>query len=137
MTTATYRAAVDFVKDEAPCKCGDCEWHGYTAATTDIEDCILTPGDESPVGRCPECGTLAYLVKPNALASVVREAENDESGAGFWLVVRTTSGKILRGPILGTADQIEREAGVRMDVHGEERTVFIAAEYAETVEIEW
>lgn len=29
-----------------------------------IGDCMLTPGDGSPVGRCPETGDLVYLDRP-------------------------------------------------------------------------
>ncbi|MEX3929783.1 hypothetical protein AB4Y36_38230 [Paraburkholderia sp. BR10936] len=61
MTTHAYTAEIDYVKDDAPCHCGDCAWHGTAAQTCDIEDCMLTPGDPSPVGRCPDCDALAYL----------------------------------------------------------------------------
>jgi len=27
----------------------------------EIRDCVLTPGDPSPAGRCPDCEALAYL----------------------------------------------------------------------------
>jgi hypothetical protein len=64
MTTDTYTALVDGVDDNAPCHCDDCDWTGIASDTKDIEDCILTPGDGSPVGRCPECDTLAYVSKP-------------------------------------------------------------------------
>jgi hypothetical protein len=55
---------VDGVEDDAPCSCSDCDWQGPASATRNVEDCVLTPGDPSPVGRCPECDTLAYVDKP-------------------------------------------------------------------------
>lgn len=71
MTTETYTAMVDGVDDNAPCACEDCGWKGAAVETKDIEDCVLTPGDQSPVGRCPECDTLAYIVKPEPDVSKV------------------------------------------------------------------
>ena len=47
-----------------PCKCGSCGWRGMASDVLEIEECNLTPGDPSPVGRCPsaeECGSLVYL----------------------------------------------------------------------------
>jgi hypothetical protein len=64
MTTDTYTALVDGVDDDAPCSCSDCDWRGRAVLTNDIEDCVLTPGDASPVGRCPACDSLAYIDKP-------------------------------------------------------------------------
>lgn len=29
-----------------------------------IEGCVLTPGDPSPIGRCPHTGELVYLDRP-------------------------------------------------------------------------
>lgn len=44
--------------------CGnDCGWEGSASETHDINDYYLVPGDETPAGRCPECGGLAFLQK--------------------------------------------------------------------------
>lgn len=52
-------------EDSAPCVCGGgCGWHGTAQWLDEIEDCSLTPGDPSPAGRCPRCGSLAYLDRP-------------------------------------------------------------------------
>lgn len=65
MTSFAYRAEVEEPDPGTPAKCGGCDWIGTAFDTTDIEECTLTPGDPSPVGRCPdpECGALAYIVK--------------------------------------------------------------------------
>ncbi len=61
MTTSRYRATVDHVDDCQPSCCGNCGWVGVAADTAEIEECALTPGDPSPVGRCPECDSIAYV----------------------------------------------------------------------------
>jgi len=58
-----YKALIDGIEDDAPCRCEDCEWVGVFTDLAPIEDCCLTPGDPSPAGRCPECDTLAYVVQ--------------------------------------------------------------------------
>lgn len=76
MTTAAYRVVEVEDAGASPCSCDSCDWEGPASSTTDVEDCCLTPGDASPVGRCPECSSLAYLAKPlrekNALAAVMK-----------------------------------------------------------------
>lgn len=47
--------------DDALCLCENCDWRGPFSALAEPEGAILTAGDPSPAGRCPECGTLAYL----------------------------------------------------------------------------
>jgi hypothetical protein len=47
--------------DAAPIHCEDCKWNGRVNDVGRVEDCSLTPGDASPVGRCPKCETLVYL----------------------------------------------------------------------------
>ena len=61
MTTLFY--FVDEVDDmgNTPCSCGSCEWTGTASEVTEVEGCALTPGHPSPVGRCPECDSLAYV----------------------------------------------------------------------------
>lgn len=56
-----YTAAVDAPPGATPCTCGDCGWTGPFFTLAAIGDCSLTPGDPSPAGRCPACGTLAYV----------------------------------------------------------------------------
>ena len=60
-----YMATTEFFKAEAAtaCRCDNCDWHGMADALLAIGDAILTPGCEVPAGRCPECETLAYVVK--------------------------------------------------------------------------
>jgi len=64
MTTGAYRVAEVDAADNAACTCDNCGWTGTADATAEIEDCALTPGDPSPVGRCPECDWLAYVDRP-------------------------------------------------------------------------
>lgn len=60
----SYTAEVQHVSDETKivCACENCQWTGMASDLKPIDDCILTPGDASPAGRCPECETLAYVV---------------------------------------------------------------------------
>ena len=61
--SGSYIAFIEGPDDETPCECEDCDWQGPFSALAGIGDCILTPGDPSPAGRCPRCETLAYVVK--------------------------------------------------------------------------
>jgi hypothetical protein len=45
---------------EVDCECG---WKGWTEHVLAIDGCSLTPGDPSPVGRCPKCDCLVYVEK--------------------------------------------------------------------------
>lgn len=56
----SYTVAEVWIRDEARCECGNCEWQGRADETEEIGDCALTPGDPSPAGRCPECQALVY-----------------------------------------------------------------------------
>lgn len=60
MRDADYLASIDHRAENYNCTCGDCDWSGDVDELDIIEGCSLTPGDPSPAGRCPECGTLAY-----------------------------------------------------------------------------
>jgi hypothetical protein len=62
------------------------DWDGDTPVTgsgvkgltvlmvTPVGECCLTPGDPSPIGRCPETGDLVYLDRP---ADRARDAAAD------------------------------------------------------------
>jgi len=58
-----YKVLIEFAGDplEIDCECGSCDWKGKAAFVDPIEHAVLTPGDPSPAGRCPECGSLAYV----------------------------------------------------------------------------
>lgn len=66
MTTEAYEVAeVDQGHEETdPCGGCGCGWYGTADEAADIGDCSLTPGDSSPVGRCPKCKSLVYLDRP-------------------------------------------------------------------------
>jgi len=55
-----YTAEID-LEEGAACVCGSCDWVGVMEDLVEIRDCVLTPGDPSPAGRCPDCEALAYL----------------------------------------------------------------------------
>lgn len=68
-----YTVSLAPADENAMCQCGAC---GYQCPMTDldpIDNCALTPGDQSPAGRCPDktdedgeiCGALCYVVKPD------------------------------------------------------------------------
>lgn len=145
MTTTTYRAEVDHVEDDTPCYCGDCDWHGVAQATKDVEDCTLTPGDASPVGRCPECDSLAYLYDKasRVLVAAVTEANKPEhDGNPYLLVLHMKSGHVLRGAVMSDARYIEEAGYMRLEVWEPQggstgRHIFISAGHVETAEIEW
>ncbi len=73
---ATYYATVehDNHPEEIACVCDSCTWRGPASDLNEINDAVLTPGHESPAGRCPDCAALAYVDKPGAseLADLVR-----------------------------------------------------------------
>lgn len=52
------------LSDETSCTCGNCSWIGPISQSDEVLDAILTPGDEVPAGRCPDCEALVYVVKP-------------------------------------------------------------------------
>ena len=56
-----FKAYIDEPEEGAIAGCENCSWSGPAQSVDDIGDCILTPGDPSPVGRCPDCGSLAYI----------------------------------------------------------------------------
>lgn len=55
---------------DRPCHCQNCGWRFMERQLKcDLEEIPnlterLEPGGEVPIGECPECGSLAYLVKP-------------------------------------------------------------------------
>ena len=63
MTTSSYVVAEVEDAGEAHCTCG-CGWTGTAEKVANIKSCALTPGDPSPVGRCPDCDVLVYLDRP-------------------------------------------------------------------------
>lgn len=48
----------------APVACQSCDWRGKAGDATYACDYVLTPGDPSPAGRCPECECTVYLDRP-------------------------------------------------------------------------
>jgi hypothetical protein len=59
-----YKVANDKPADDTMCQCGDCGAVNRFVDLKPIGDCSLTPGDPSPAGRCSECESLSYVVKP-------------------------------------------------------------------------
>jgi len=59
----SYTAIIEFSDKPSriECECFDCDWKGTAADLKDIGSAVLTPGDPSPAGRCPECEELVYL----------------------------------------------------------------------------
>ena len=64
MTTGAYYVAEVEDAEDAPCTCSNCGWKGSAKDVAEIKDCVLTPGDSSPVGRGPDCDALVYLETP-------------------------------------------------------------------------
>lgn len=63
---------LDSLDRVALCRCGNCGTETPLEKLAPIADAHLriTPGEETPAGECPECGALAYLVKPEPAATV-------------------------------------------------------------------
>lgn len=59
------------------CQCGNCNWRGKELELGCDLDLIpdinerLDPGGEVPVGECPECHSLAYVVKREEARAVL------------------------------------------------------------------
>ena len=95
MDTSVYTATLDMPGHALPCACSSCAWTGATNALVEIVDCALTPGDASPAGRCPECGSLAYLDRTEDrardvapyLLRVLRQIQEGSAENGRWLAV--------------------------------------------------
>lgn len=60
MTTKLY---LNDTKGTRDVHCGNCDWTGVEADAGPLwdPDFRLSPGDEIPVGECPECSALCYL----------------------------------------------------------------------------
>jgi hypothetical protein len=56
-----YRVDSVEVMKGAKVVCGGCDWEGTVEDVIEIDECILTAGDASPAGRCPECEALVYV----------------------------------------------------------------------------
>lgn len=61
-----YVVEIDTPVDATICECSGCGWTGPFSELQEIEQTLLTPGCESPAGRCPdtECQALAYVIQP-------------------------------------------------------------------------
>lgn len=57
-------------------RCQNCNWKGAAERCKGIEHCELrvAPGEPTPAGECPECGSLCQLIRvtprPKVAASV-------------------------------------------------------------------
>ena len=62
MTGLAYYAIIDEPEPNSLWSCSNCGQTSTYEELDDIEECILTPGDPSPAGRCPneDCGALCY-----------------------------------------------------------------------------
>lgn len=80
-TDSSYTASIEFVNtpEETLCSCDGCSWAGMANELNKIGYAILTPGDASPAGRCPECESLAYVIKFDPMESLrsIRDALRD------------------------------------------------------------
>lgn len=93
MNDGSYTAVIEFAAEPSTiaCSCGDCDWKGTADKLEPIGDAVLTPGDASPAGRCPECDTLAYVDKPAVDAIYCRQSDLDhvtKTGEGTIYVVK-------------------------------------------------
>ncbi len=73
-----YTVEMDDLHDETTpvsgCGCGPCRSALTVADVVEIGDCCLTPGDPSPVGRCPHCDGLVYVVEASKPADALTVA---------------------------------------------------------------
>ena len=75
--------------DNAPCLCTNCGTTTPFVKLNSIDDIEqrISPGDEVPAGECPECGCLAYLVKPKEWTVLLLRPDYyaDEYGTDTYL----------------------------------------------------
>ncbi len=102
----TYTAEIDV---DGPCACDMCDWSGDAADLADIEECALDPGDASPAGRCPECDSLAYPVKPEPVAPARAQAGRERFERWTMTDEGIEPGSVLIG--LGDCDDYARVIG--------------------------
>lgn len=124
MTTKSYR--VDEVEDMgiSPCSCSNCNWAGPAQDAQEIGSCALTPGDPSPVGRCPECDCLAYIAKENPQYWVKLRAKLKP--ANFWRlwnleytkrVLKTAPGSPMASSLLSCwPERVQRALRLRFNL---------------------
>lgn len=62
-----YTATVEHTRDPASiiCRCEGCDEMASADSLLPIGDAILTPGDDSPAGRCVACDSLSYVDQPD------------------------------------------------------------------------
>jgi hypothetical protein len=62
----SFLVVLQFDEEPAHTKvaCDSCAWQGIATDTVEPEEAWLTPGSTVPAGQCPECGALAYVIKP-------------------------------------------------------------------------
>ena len=62
----SHTALIDCENPRAKVQCDNCSWRGTAEGCVEVNDPWdrLTAGCTVPAGECPECGGLAYLVKP-------------------------------------------------------------------------
>ncbi len=92
MTTSAYRVVEVEDAGDAASSCENCGWQGAASLTLDVEECSLTPGDSSPVGRCPECDGLVYLDKPLREQAPHLNAEDDVITLSLKVRIRVSPG---------------------------------------------
>lgn len=101
-TPYDYKVLIDEPAPETPCECSDgCQGPIPYSALSEIGDCSLTPGDPSPAGRCPECESLAYIVKAEPAGTTppktveLSECCHAEIGYDAWV---NSAGEVNGGP---------------------------------------
>lgn len=101
--------------DETSCTCGNCNWTGPISQSDEVLDAILTPGDEVPAGRCPDCEALVYVVK--------REDISASSAPEIAKLLVCTTGHVTReeAGILNAAGYSRGDYGWLLHVDLEER----------------
>lgn len=97
-------------------KCGNCDWTGTDSEMgAHLEELVclgerLDAGSEVPAGECPECGALAYVVKP---------ADQVKSSAAGLLVIafamgQHAGGKVDWDDVSAALEAAKRELGSEM-----------------------
>jgi hypothetical protein len=87
----SYNAVINYAghPESIACACSSCDWKGMAVDVMKVKVAYLTPGDESPAGRCPECEALVYVEKPDykaLLQAIVNDADVTGCADGTYLV---------------------------------------------------
>lgn len=116
MTTGAYSVVEVEDMGTAACECDSCEWKGTAAEVQEVQDCALTPGHPSPVGRCPNCDVLVYVGAPQRAAAPSVDPHMLEMLCQLDEYLREIRAENLDGSEPALGELLERSLSLRLSV---------------------